>query len=114
MVVCGETDPSGSHRATPAQQSDSRDQISSPPDEPVPDVVGMNPQQACATLGQSGYRGLFEGEPVDDPAEPGSVVGQHPQPGSKDFGGQLVRLLVSRSSSERPLEPPPGCVNSPG
>jgi len=114
VVVCGGTGPSGDNRSSPDEKSDSRDQISSAPDEPVPDVVGMNPQQACATLGQSGYRGVFEGEPVDDPAEPGSVVGQHPQPGSQDFGGRLVRLLVSRSSSERPLEPRPGCVNSPG
>jgi beta-lactam-binding protein with PASTA domain len=80
----------------------------------VPDVVGTNPREACATLARSGYRGVFEGDPVDDLAEPVSVVGQDPRPGSKDFGGQLVRLLVSRSSSERPLEPPPGCVNSPG
>ncbi len=114
VVVCGEANPSGSNRGGPVQQSDSREQIPSAPDEPVPDVVGMNPEEACATLGQSGYRGVFEGEPVDDPSEPGGVVGQHPQPGVKDFGERLVRLLVSRSSSGRPLEPPPGCVNSPG
>jgi beta-lactam-binding protein with PASTA domain len=114
VVVCGETDPSGSNRDSPDGQSDAQEQIPSPPDEPVPDVVGMNPEEACSTLGRSGYRGVFDGDPVDNPAEPGSVVGQDPQPGSKDFGGRLVHLLVSRSSSERPLEAPPGCVNRPG
>ena len=114
VVACGEADPSLSDKPSPGRQSGSREQMPSAPDAPVPDVVGMNPQEACATLAQSGYRGIFAGDPVDDPVRPGSVVGQHPQPGSKDLGGRLVHLLASRSSSERPLEPPPGCVNTPG
>jgi hypothetical protein len=45
VVVCGEEDPGG-HRTSPVQQSDSREQMPPPPDEPVPDVVGTNPREA--------------------------------------------------------------------
>jgi hypothetical protein len=132
--VCYEGDPYGGNRGSPDRRSDSRERLPPPRsgvedpegcpdfgscdaptnDEPVPDVVGMKLEEACRTLDRSGYGGVFAGGPVDDPAKLGRVVGQHPPPGSTDFEGRLVHLLVSRSSSDRPLQPPPGCVNNPG
>jgi beta-lactam-binding protein with PASTA domain len=61
--------------------------------QPVPDVVGMTPEDACHALLRSGYSGgVFDEAPG---TRPGRVVRQVPEHGYVGGEGQLVHLTVS-------------------
>ncbi len=66
--------------------------------KPVPDVVGMMPEQARIELGNSGFTDVSVTEEFSDSVPRGQVSLQDPQPGSRARGSQAVSLVVSRGT----------------
>lgn len=66
--------------------------------KPVPDVVGMMPQQARTELSSAGFTDVSVSEEFSDSTPRGQVSLQDPQPGSRARGSQAVSLVVSRGT----------------
>ena len=78
--------------------------------EPVPDVRGMDVEQASNRLGDFGFGAFLAGEVASAIAK-GLVVDTDPSPGSEVAGGSSVGLIVS---SGQPEAPPPPEPDNPG
>jgi len=61
---------------------------------PVPDVVGMQAQQATAKLKQAGFEAVVTPIAASDGQEVGRVAEQDPGPGNRAPAGSAVRLTV--------------------
>jgi len=73
--------------------------------KPVPDVIGLQEDEAIATLRESGFEPRVFDVPAADPA--GTVVAQEPEPGAKAPPDSSVRINVSTGeptgeTTERP------------
>ena len=66
--------------------------------KPVPDVVGMAPEQARSELGSAGFTDVSVTEEFSNSIPRGQVSLQEPAPGSRARGGQAVSLIVSRGT----------------
>jgi len=69
--------------------------VKTPNEKPVPNVVGAPVLKACSTLRSKNYVGYVLGEVKDNRFEPGHVVSQKPRAGQKGFDRQPVELIVS-------------------
>lgn len=77
-------------------------------EQPIPDVVGLNLEDACKEMSQAGYVGGVERiyERADERAE--TVLHQASEPGSFGALGQVIMLEVAGPVS--PDDLPRGCV----
>ena len=66
--------------------------------KPVPDVVGMAPEQARSELGSAGFTDVSVTEEFSNNIPRGQVSLQEPAPGLRARGGQAVSLVVSRGT----------------
>jgi beta-lactam-binding protein with PASTA domain/predicted Ser/Thr protein kinase len=69
---------------------------SGPPQEPVPDVVGLTEQEAKRTLGNQGFE-VDVIEEGSDAVEPGTVLRQDPAAGVEADPGATVTIVVARA-----------------
>ena len=72
----------------------------------VPDVTTGNPpaEEATRVLEQAGYRVVTEERP--DPALPGRVIGQRPEPGTPRSTGGTVTIVVGAAPTPTPTPTP--------
>jgi beta-lactam-binding protein with PASTA domain len=65
----------------------------------VPDVVGLSTEAAIAKLGERGYPAIVQGR-VSPGANPGTVVSQSPEPGTRLDRSRQVTIFVARAPSQ--------------
>ena len=83
--------------------------------KPVPDVIGLQEDEATAKLRESGFEPRVFDVPASDPA--GTVVAQEPQPGEPAPPDSSVRINVSTGeptgeTTERPTTSTPTTTGS--
>ncbi|MFE6963946.1 transglycosylase domain-containing protein [Agromyces sp. NPDC057679] len=79
----------------------------------VPDVSGMQADQAEATLGAAGFRADRKEQDTDDESKNGLVISQSPGPGENAKPGQKVTIVIGRftgggGNGDGGPETPPG------
>lgn len=80
-------------------------------DRPVPNVVGMQVEDACRALGRSAYSGGVFAVERGGGAEAGRIAAQDPKPGARYFEGAMVHLVVSGPFAVEELPRNSNCVD---
>lgn len=80
-----------------------------PNPRPVPDVVGETVPAACRALAREGYGGQVYYEKKSDEFEPGRIVAQDVEPGTRDTTQLVVFLTVAAPYPDR-VPPNAPCV----